>query len=448
MSSFMQVPRNYNSMRSMPSTPEALTLQKPSIHKRACSKSNIIERVGIVALALLAFGIGISIGVLYGEYYPRFLLTGAITSASVLTCIGIAKFFRWCCPRPEPTDNEIIEKYQIGEKILRIKSDCSQISDISLLDLGRICCYIETHKVELQERATLTNESIFVHSSDELPRSIQFDPDWSIFIHFNRKKMGDDLLGYGSFKIVKYALEYDPVIWYASSSMEENDGIQELQRLELVKNISGMIKKRSHVSYKSKKQILKVRLLTSLCSRGNLRQFMDAGITTQLEKKFIASQLISTLKKLHKNGLLHRDLKSENCLINSDGNVIIADVGTLCYQDSAQRNDDSTTSWYASPEYARVWLDTKGKGPFLDVTTTKHDIWSLGCILYELYFLPPQIRLPWGRKKNHETFDKIVILKDGWFPEPHLSDSIEHVIWEMLRIDPNLRPSLEVFDFN
>jgi serine/threonine protein kinase len=80
----------------------------------------------------------------------------------------------------------------------------------------------------------------------------------------------------------------------------------------------------------------------------------------------ICSHTLKGLIYLHKQGILHRDIKTANLLINEQGNVCIADFGI-----SRIGNNDSTemvgTALYMSPEVIK-------RQPY----DAKADIWSLG----------------------------------------------------------------------
>jgi len=80
------------------------------------------------------------------------------------------------------------------------------------------------------------------------------------------------------------------------------------------------------------------------------------------------------LKSLHDRSILHRDLKTANVFLNKDGTVKLGDLnvskqakyGGLLFTQTG-------TPYYASPE---VWKDQ----PY----DYKSDIWSLGCVIYEM----------------------------------------------------------------
>lgn len=90
----------------------------------------------------------------------------------------------------------------------------------------------------------------------------------------------------------------------------------------------------------------------------------------------IMRQLVSAISNAHYNGIVHRDIKPQNILMDHDGNVIITDFGiAMALSATAYTKTNSVlgTVHYLSPEQARGGMATK-----------KSDIYSLGIVFYEL----------------------------------------------------------------
>src|SRR5690625_483425 len=90
----------------------------------------------------------------------------------------------------------------------------------------------------------------------------------------------------------------------------------------------------------------------------------------------IMKQLTDAIAHAHVNGLIHRDIKPQNILIDPSGHVKVTDFGiaiALSATSLTQTNSILGSVHYLSPEQARGGMATK-----------KSDIYSLGIVLYEL----------------------------------------------------------------
>ncbi|CUM66528.1 uncharacterized protein PRCAT00004195001 [Priceomyces carsonii] len=96
------------------------------------------------------------------------------------------------------------------------------------------------------------------------------------------------------------------------------------------------------------------------------------------DAKKIFAQLVSGVDYMHSKGLIHRDLKLENLLLDKHKNVIISDFGFVNSYNK-DKNDFMKTSCgspcYAAPELVLTQSPYEGR---------KVDIWSLGVILYAM----------------------------------------------------------------
>uniref|UniRef100_A0AC34REM7 Protein kinase domain-containing protein n=1 Tax=Panagrolaimus sp. JU765 TaxID=591449 RepID=A0AC34REM7_9BILA len=95
--------------------------------------------------------------------------------------------------------------------------------------------------------------------------------------------------------------------------------------------------------------------------------------------KWFTYQIFSGLEFLHSHSIIHRDIKPENILVNKSQNVKIADFG-LARNLSLHSTYTPTvvTLWYRSPE---LLLQCEYNSAV--------DIWSGGCIIYELFTRKP-----------------------------------------------------------
>lgn len=137
------------------------------------------------------------------------------------------------------------------------------------------------------------------------------------------------------------------------------------------------------------------------------------------------------LKALHDMRILHRDLKPANVFLNStpEGQNIakLADFNVSKVAKRGLCMTQTGTPYYASPE---VWRDM----PY----DAKSDMWSLGCVLYELVALRP----PFRAEDMEGLYRKVL---RGQYPRipPHYSQDLSEVLATLLQVNPRHRPSID-----
>ena len=140
-------------------------------------------------------------------------------------------------------------------------------------------------------------------------------------------------------------------------------------------------------------------------------------------------QLLLGVQALHRNSILHRDLKSANVFLASHNRLKIGDLGVakLLRAQEAYAKTQIGTPYYVSPE---LW---KNK-PY----NSKSDVWALGCLLYEMVELKP----PFDSTNMRGLARKVL---RGAYPQisSRYSTEIGQMIKTLLIVNPNDRPSVD-----
>ena len=180
-------------------------------------------------------------------------------------------------------------------------------------------------------------------------------------------------------------------------------------------------------------------LITEFAEFGDLQKLINFKKTNKVyfSEKIIKSlfyQIIKALYIIHKNNIIHRDIKAGNILIfeyNEIEEIIKIKIGDLnvskLYNNNNLSHTQTGTPFYASPE---VWENK----PY----DYKSDIWSLGCLFYELVTLNP----PFHGKSLNEIYYNIK--KCNLAEIPYFYDNeFKRIIDLCIKVDSNLRPTSE-----
>ena len=179
-------------------------------------------------------------------------------------------------------------------------------------------------------------------------------------------------------------------------------------------------------TYETKKHICIV--MEYICAGDLLTYIKKRSKLTEPVAKFIFKQIILGIKHIHDNGIIHRDIKLDNILLDLDNNIKICDFGV-----SRKINigeilfEQCGTPAYIAPEI----LINKGYEGF------GVDIWSAGVVLYAML----SGTVPFKGNNLKELHDLII---NGKYKEVKgISNEAEDLLRKILEVDPNLRIKTE-----
>uniref|UniRef100_A0A671NBZ9 Protein kinase C n=1 Tax=Sinocyclocheilus anshuiensis TaxID=1608454 RepID=A0A671NBZ9_9TELE len=140
--------------------------------------------------------------------------------------------------------------------------------------------------------------------------------------------------------------------------------------------------------------------------------------------RFYAAEIISALMFLHSKGIIYRDLKLDNILLDRDGHCKLADFG-MCKEDI--RDGKLTSTFCGTPDYIAPEIILE------ELYGVSVDWWALGVLLYEML----SGHAPFEAETEDELFE--CILKDEVIYSSWLSNEAEDILRGLLTRDPACR---------
>lgn len=185
---------------------------------------------------------------------------------------------------------------------------------------------------------------------------------------------------------------------------------------------------------------LKLWLVMEFADGGLLYELLQEGpISDENLVASIAREILLALDYLHRQGKIHRDLKSQNILFTREGHVKLTDFGvsTQLFSSLSRRNTTVGTPYWMSPE---VIVNSSGGH------NHEADIWSLGCCIYEVCTGKPPLQERLSPMQALRTISGYKTESDFWSAVGvNLIGSFLPSLHDFLRrcmiIDPASRPS-------
>jgi serine/threonine protein kinase len=182
--------------------------------------------------------------------------------------------------------------------------------------------------------------------------------------------------------------------------------------------------------YRSFQDKHNVYILLELCSNQSLMELMKKRKRlTEPEVRFYFLQILEAVQYLHRNNVIHRDLKLGNLFLNKDLQVKLGDMGLSTKLENA---DERKKTICGTPNYIAPEVISGGTHSF------EVDVWSLGVILFTMLVGKP----PFETRDVKATYKRI---KRGQFNFPEsvqLSRDARLLIESLLQLVPEKRPTV------
>ncbi|XP_063218746.1 serine/threonine-protein kinase SIK3-like isoform X2 [Bacillus rossius redtenbacheri] len=168
-----------------------------------------------------------------------------------------------------------------------------------------------------------------------------------------------------------------------------------------------------------------IHLVTEYASGGEIFDFLvENGPMSEKAARRLFHQILTAVHFCHTHNIVHRDLKAENLLLDSNMNIKLADFGFSNHFQPGKK----LSTWCGSPPYAAPEL-FEGK----EYDGPKTDIWSMGVVLYVLVCGA----LPFDGATLQTLRTRVLA---GKFRIPYfMSADCEHLIRNMLVVEPEKR---------
>jgi cGMP-dependent protein kinase len=169
-------------------------------------------------------------------------------------------------------------------------------------------------------------------------------------------------------------------------------------------------------------------MLLEVCLGGELWTFLrDRGHFDDNYARFYTASVLEALEFLHKRGIIYRDLKPENCLLEASGHLKVVDFG---FAKKIGTGGRKTWTFCGTPEYVSPEI-ILNKGH-----DRSADFWALGIYICELLLGRP----PFQAADPMKTYTLILKGVDALdLPNKRIGKTATHLVKKLCRDNPGER---------
>ncbi|HEY2738043.1 MAG TPA: serine/threonine-protein kinase, partial [Thermoanaerobaculia bacterium] len=170
----------------------------------------------------------------------------------------------------------------------------------------------------------------------------------------------------------------------------------------------------------------------------NLRQMIEHGPLAVHRALELAREIADGLDAAHRQGIVHRDLKTENVLVTPEGRPKIADFGIakrLAADGGDTADAESLTRDHGVVGTWRAMAPEQARGEEVDART---DLFAFGVLLYEML----TGRSPFTAENGLATLHRVMHARQTPAREinPAVPEAVSRLVDQLLEKEPPLRP--------
>jgi len=177
-------------------------------------------------------------------------------------------------------------------------------------------------------------------------------------------------------------------------------------------------------------------IIMEYCKRNSVAHVMETNPNFHIGPSLIKQwmiQIVNAVRHMHAHRVIHRDLKLQNLLLDSEMNIKIGDFGLSISLDGDPDQIGQISKYKCgTPNYVAPEMITR---PYY--STFASDVWCIGVIMFALV----ERRAPFHMPTVEGTYERIKSIQYGFSPMSGLDE--QALIQSILKLDPSSRISLD-----